>query len=268
MELGSILGLIIGLLIFIVSMLLNVGFNFEMFAIAYVDLVSFLIVFGGTIFSSFLAFPLDRVIGALKSVGVIFKPLEANPRGSINEIIELANLARREGILALEERASTMEDPFLKKGIMLIVDGTDPELVRSILETEMTYIETRHNNVRLVWDYFGSQAPAWGMIGTFVGLVAMLLALDDPDNLGPAMAVALLTTMYGAVVANLFAIPISRKLKYFNDEELSMKEISLEGMLSIQAGENPRIIEEKLKSFLSPRMRETGSGEARNEAGE
>jgi len=266
-EIGSILGLIIGLLVFFVSMLIAVDLNFGMFFIAYIDLVSFLIVFGGTFFSAFLAFPLDRVLGALKATGVIFKPLKANPRGSINEIIELANLARREGILALEERASTMEDPFLKKGIMLIVDGTDPELVRSILETEMTYIETRHNNVRLIWDYFGSQAPAWGMIGTFVGLVAMLLNLDDPDSIGPAMAVALITSLYGAFIANLLAIPISRKLRYFNNEELAMKEISLEGMLSIQAGENPRIIEEKLKSFLSPRMRE-GSADSKVEAGE
>ncbi|MCL1924787.1 MAG: motility protein A [Defluviitaleaceae bacterium] len=267
MELGSILGLIIGLLVFFVSMLLAVDGDFGMMITAYIDGVSAIIVFGGTFFSAFLAFPLDKVLGAVKSVGIIFKPLNANPRGSITEIIELANLARREGILALEERASTMEDPFLKKGIMLIVDGTDPELVRSILETEMTYIETRHSNVRIVWDYFGSQAPAWGMVGTFVGLIAMLLNLDDPDNLGPAMAVALITSLYGAFIANLLAIPISRKLKFFNNEELIMKEISLEGMLSIQAGENPRIIEEKLKSFLSPKMREAAA-DSGAEAGE
>ena len=266
MELGSIIGLVVGLLVFLVSMLLAVDLDFGMFLSAYIDATSVVIVFGGTFFSAFLAFPIDRVLGALKSVGVIFKPLNANPKSSINEIIDLANLARREGILALEERASTMEDPFLKKGVMLIVDGTDPELVRSILETEMTYIETRHNNARLVWDYFAAQAPSWGMIGTFIGLVAMLLNLDDPDNLGPAMAVALLTTLYGSFVANLFAIPISRKLKYFNNEELVMKEISLEGMLSIQAGENPRIIEEKLKSFLSPQMRE--AADSTIEAGE
>ena len=255
MELGSIIGLIAGILIFILAMLLQVEFNIAMLTTAYVDLVSFLIVIGGTTFTAFLAFPLDRVVKGIKSSGVIFKALKVNPKRSISEIIELANLARREGILALEEKASTMDDPFLKKGLMLIVDGTDPELVRSILETEMTHIETRHTNTRLVWDYFGSQAPAWGMIGTFVGLVAMLLNLEDPDSLGPAMAVALLTTLYGSLVANLVAIPISRKLKYYNNEEMVMKEILVEGMLSIQAGENPRIIEEKLKSFLAPELR-------------
>ena len=267
MEIGSIIGLVVGFLIFLFALLLQVEFNFALLIAAYIDLVSFLIVIGGTFFTAFLAFPLDRVMRAIKASGVIFKAFKANPKRSISEIIELANLARREGILALEERASTMEDPFLKKGLMLIVDGTDPELVRSILETEMTHIETRHNNARLVWDYFGAQAPAWGMVGTLLGLVAMLLNLDDADAIGPAMAVALLTTLYGAFIANLIAIPISRKLKYYNNEEMVMKEILVEGMLSIQAGENPRIIEEKLKSFLAPELR-VGDSNINDEVGE
>jgi len=140
---------------------------------------------------------------------------------------------------------------------MLIVDGTDPELVRSILETEMNYIEERHIKIAGAWEFIKEMAPAWGMLGTMIGLVLMLLDLSDPDMIGPNMAVALLTTLYGGLVANYVAGPVAVKLKFFNAEEMLLKEILVEGMLSIQAGENPRIIEEKLKSFLSPAIRET-----------
>jgi chemotaxis protein MotA len=148
-----------------------------------------------------------------------------------------------------------MDDAFLKKGIMLIVDGSDPELVRNILETEMAYIESRHNEIRGVWDYVASAAPAWGMIGTLIGLIVMLGDMSDPDQLGPSMAVAIITTFYGSVVANFIAIPIAAKMKIYSAEEMLLKEVLIEGMLSIQAGENPRIIEEKLKAFLSPALR-------------
>jgi chemotaxis protein MotA len=143
----------------------------------------------------------------------------------------------------------------MKKGIMLIVDGTDPELVRSILETEITYIEARHGMVKTFWTTVATMAPAWGMIGTLIGLCLMLLNLN-PDDLGPKMAVALITTFYGSVIANFVANPIAYKLDNFNTEEMVIKEVLIEGMLSIQAGENPRIIEEKLKSFFSPTLRE------------
>mgnify|MGYP004683623979 CR=1 FL=1 len=173
----------------------------------------------------------------------------------IKDIIELANFARREGILALEERANSMDDMFLQKGIMLIIDGTDPELVRSILETEMSCIESRHNNTRNVWAFMAASAPAWGMMGTFIGLILMLLDMSDPDLLGPKMSVALITSFYGSFFANYICSPVANKLKYFHEEEMMLKEILIEGILSIQAGENPRIIEEKLKSFLAPSFR-------------
>ena len=259
MELGSLVGLIAGFVAIFLSMMIAGNFQLGIVMNAFIDYPSLLIVFGGTFAATFIAFPLDKVIGAFKAFGKILKPPATSPQAAIKDIIELANLARREGILALEEKASTMEDAFLKKGIMLIVDGTDPELVRGILETEMSYIETRHLNYSSIWGYIGAAGPSWGMKGTFIGLILMLLDMSDPDALGPNMSVALITTFYGAILANYIAIPVESKLKFFNAEELILKEILIEGMLSIQAGENPRIIEEKLKSFLAPSLRDAVS---------
>ncbi|MDR1703431.1 MAG: MotA/TolQ/ExbB proton channel family protein [Clostridiales bacterium] len=191
----------------------------------------------------------------LKSITLTFTPPKLDPKGAIANIIQLSNLARRESLLALEEPVRNMDDPFLQKGIMLVVDGADPELVRNILDTEMSYIETRHNDVRGVWDYWGQAGPAWGMLGTLIGLINMLRTLDDPDVLGTQMAIAIVTTFYGSIILNVFCSPISNKLKIFSNDELLIKEILIEGILSIQAGDNPRMIEEKLKSFLSPALR-------------
>ena len=153
-----------------------------------------------------------------------------------------------------------MEDEFLKKGILLIVDGTDPELVRAIMETELVSMDSRHKARIGFWDNVAAMGPAWGMIGTLVGLVNMLNNMDDPSSIGPNMAVALITTLYGSLLANWICAPISNKLKANNDLEMMQKEIMIEGLLSIQAGENPRVIEEKLKSFVSPGER-ANSGE-------
>lgn len=149
---------------------------------------------------------------------------------------------------------------------MLIVDGTDPDLVRAILETEMGCIENRHKKVIAFWNNMAAMGPAWGMIGTLIGLVNMLKNLEDSSTIGPNMAVALLTTLYGSMIANWLATPIANKLSANNDTEIMLKEVMIEGLLSIQAGENPRVIEEKLKSFLSPKQREV-LGEA-GEGGE
>ena len=150
----------------------------------------------------------------------------------------------------------SIEDEFLKKGIMLVVDGTDPELVRGILETDMVCLETRHKDVIKFWEKWGEMGPAWGMIGTLLGLIAMLNKLSDPSAIGPQMSVALVTTLYGSLIANWLCAPIAGKLSVNNDMEVVNRQITIEGLLSIQAGENPRVIEEKLKSFLSPTVRE------------
>ena len=149
--------------------------------------------------------------------------------------------------------------------IMLVVDGTDPELVRAIMETELASVEERHKDKIGFWDGLGAMGPAWGMIGTLIGLINMLRNLSDPDSIGPNMSVALITTLYGSMLANWVASPVATKLATNNDIEIMMKEVMIEGLLSIQAGENPRVIEEKLKSFLSPtirnKMAEEGAGE-------
>ena len=165
--------------------------------------------------------------------------------------------------MSLEEAASNLDDDFMKKGVLLIVDGTDPELVRGIMETELVSTEDRHKSKIAFWEDLGSMGPAWGMIGTLVGLVNMLYEMDNPSTIGPSMAVALITTLYGSLLANWICAPVAGKLKSNNASEIMLKEIMIEGLLSIQAGENPRVIEEKLKSFMAPgdRMLDDGGDE-------
>lgn len=231
----------------------------------YVDPPSAIITFGGSFAATLLSHSLQDYIEGLKSFMLIFKAPDLDASGMIKKIIDLSNVARKEGLLSLEEAASDMEEPFLKKGILLIVDGTDPDLVRAIMETELISVEGRHKTCIGFWDKLGAMGPAWGMIGTLVGLVNMLYHMDNMATLGPAMAVALITTLYGSLLANMICIPVSNKLSADNSSEMMLKEVMIEGLLSIQAGENPRVIEEKLKSFLAPKDRETSGEDAGGE---
>ncbi|MCR4895521.1 MAG: motility protein A [Lachnospiraceae bacterium] len=227
----------------------------------YIDVPSFIITLGGSIFATMTSYSMADFVQGLKSLTLIFKAPSANTSDMIKKIIELSNVARKEGLLSLEEAAADMDEPFLKKGILLVVDGTDPDLVRGILETEMVCIESRHKNIAGFWETWASMGPAWGMVGTLVGLVDMLYHMDDASSIGPAMAVALITTLYGSLLANWVATPTANKLKADNAVEMTQKEILIEGLLSIQAGENPRVIEEKLKSFLAPKDRASASSD-------
>ncbi|MCR5256411.1 MAG: motility protein A [Acetatifactor sp.] len=221
----------------------------------YIDPPSAIITFGGAIAATLASFSLNDFIAGLKAMTLIFKAPAMNVAEVISKIIELSNVARKEGLLSLEENAADLDEPFLKKGILLIVDGTDPDLVRAIMETELVSIEGRHKNLIGVWETLGAMGPSWGMIGTLVGLVDMLYHMDDAAAIGPAMAVALITTLYGSLLANWLCAPVSNKLKADNAVEMMVKEVMIEGLLSIQAGENPRVIEEKLKSFIAPKDR-------------
>ena len=212
----------------------------------------------------FAGYQIPDYINGLKAMSITLKTPSFNTSSIISKIIELSNVARKEGLLSLEEAAGDLDDAFLQKGINLVVDGTDPELVRGIMETEIINIEGRHQKNITFWEDLGGMGPAWGMIGTLIGLVNMLQQMDDPSTIGPSMAVALLTTLYGSLLANWICSPVANKLNVNNSSEMAIKEVMIEGLLSIQAGENPRVIEEKLKSFLSPAEKEAmeaGGGE-------
>ena len=270
MDLATIGGIIAGIIFVVYSILMKGGFthidfaNLESFA----DAASVMITIGGTFAATLIAYPLKEFLKSVKAIGLIFKIQKMNEGEVIKKIIELSNIARKEGLLALEEAAESIEDDFMKKGILLIVDGTDPELVSNILETELVFIEGRHKNVQGFWEKIGELAPAWGMIGTLIGLIKMLKTLNDPSTIGPSMSVALLTTLYGSLLANLLALPIANKMKVISESEVLLKEVAIEGLLSIQAGENPRVIEEKLKAFLAPTLRKEISEDNGEEEGE
>ena len=263
MDIASILGLILCFGMMLYGIIDSAGI--ANLAKEYLDRASAIITFGGAFAATLASFSLPDYISGLKSFTLIFKAPSLNTAEMIRKIIDLSNVARKEGLLSLEEAAADMDDAFLKKGILLMVDGTDPELVRAIMETELVSIEGRHKNCISFWDTLGAMGPAWGMIVTLIGLVDMLYHMDNVATLGPAMAVALITTFYGSVLANAICTPVSNKLKADNAEEMMLKEVMIEGLLSIQAGENPRVIEEKLKSFLAPKDREAAGTDAGGE---
>lgn len=254
MDLASILGIILGVGLMVLGIISGdqgpaaLGNFFEVNSV--------FITIGGSLAGVLASHTMADFINGLKSFTLVFKTPKADVGEVIKHIIDLSNIARKEGLLALEEAANGIEDEFLKKGVMLVVDGTDPELVRGIMEADLMCVEARHKTNIGFWDKWAALGPAWGMIGTLIGLINMLAKLDDPSTVGPSMSVALVTTLYGSLIANWLCNPTAAKLKVNNDEEIRIKEITVEGLLSIQAGENPRVIEEKLKSFLSPKMRE------------
>ncbi|HNR04471.1 MAG TPA: MotA/TolQ/ExbB proton channel family protein [Bacillota bacterium] len=249
MDLASVFGLVGGIAVILITILISGDL------IGYVDIPSIICTFGGTIAMTFMAFPIKKLKEGIAALKYVFVYAETDAEYIIKSIIDLANTARKEGLLALEEAAQQLKDDFLQKGILLIVDGTDPELVRNILETELSFIEERHKSNQGVYEFMAAIGPGFGMLGTLIGLINMLANLSDPSTVGPNMAVAIVTTLYGSIIANVFCNPVISKLKIRSSQESLMKEVMLEGMLSIQAGENPRIIEEKLKAFMSPKLR-------------
>jgi chemotaxis protein MotA len=236
---------------------------------AFINIPSVLITIGGTIGAVAVATPaeeLKRLPQTLQSAFSRKKEQDLLP--IMRSMIELARKARAEGLLALEEEVNRIEDSFIRKSTQLVIDGTPPELVQSIMEAEIELQEEQGAATRRVFDLMAELAPAFGMLGTLIGLIQMLRHLDSPEALGPGMAVALITTLYGSFIANVFAIPVSRKLANQTAEKVKFMEVIVEGILAIQAGENPRIVEEKLKVFLPPERRDSlrGAGKARKES--
>jgi len=221
----------------------------------FLNLSAAAIVLGGTFGSLLVHFPMSRIIGL---IGILRKTLvyaQPQPDAVIAKMVKYAERARREGMLALEEDSETETDEFLRKGLRLAVDGTDPQLLEKILQTDVHQIENRHFEGARILAAGGTFAPAFGMIGTLIGLVSMLSTLSDPTKIGAGMATALVTTFYGAVLANALFLPLAGKLETRSREEILNKEMIIDGIMAIQSGDSPRIVEEKLKSYLSPTLR-------------
>lgn len=221
----------------------------------YVDFPSLMIVLGGSFFALMASNPLARTLGMGKLLGIIFKLQTVNPEPVITQLVHFSESARKEGLLSLDDAISDVEDPFLQNGMRLVVDGTDPDIIKDILNGEIGQIEDRHQKGIDTFDNWGKLAPAFGMIGTLVGLIGMLANLADTSSIGGNMAIALITTLYGSLVANLFLMPIKIKLTDRHNDEMLIKAIMMEGVLSIQAGDNPRLLEQKLYTFLPPAVR-------------
>lgn len=249
MDLATILGLVIAF--GLVSSAILLGGS----PMIFINIPAALIVIGGTIGATMINYPLGHVLGVVGVIKHTFMTKVESPAKITEQFMDFANKARREGILSLEPMLKNIDDQYLKKGLQLTVDGLEPQTIQEIMETEISYLEERHETGAEILAIMGSFAPAMGMIGTVIGLVQMLQALDDPSAIGPAMAVALITTFYGALLANLVFNPMSGKLKTRSKEEILGKEMMLEGILCISKGENPRIIEEKLNSYLPPKVR-------------
>lgn len=257
MDLATPIGIIGGFVLIVMSIIINRG-NMG----AYINAPSFLMTLGGSIMGLIVANPLSRVLGMMKYINIAMKVPNWEEERIITRLVTFAEKARREGLLALEDDLDEVEDVFMKKGIQLVVDGTDPDIIKSILYNELNNIQERHQIGINLFDLWGKLAPAFGMIGTLAGLIAMLGNIEDKSSIGSGMSLALITTLYGAIFANLVFIPIKNKLEDRDKSEALVKEIVIEGILSIQSGDNPRILEEKLLSYLPPDRREQARQEA------
>ena len=253
MDISSLAGVVLALVAFMLGVGANIG---DM-----IDPTSIFITVVGSIGATLIAHPKEK---SFKIVNIMMSAIK-NPTidslGTLRTLYSFAEKARRDGMIALEEDIPNIDDEFIKDGLRAAVDGTDPEEIRKILEIKMELFEEDDSGNAAVLDSWGAFAPAFGMIGTLVGLVLLLKTLNDPTTLGPKMSVALITTLYGALVANIFALPMAEKLKKRTSKFVNQKRMSMEGILSIVQGENPRLMEEKLKAFLSAEERKAYEAE-------
>ncbi len=252
MDKATIGGLGMGMFLLVLSVLIAPGASFS----AFIDYPSAAVVVGGAISALAIAYPLGSLFLIPKVTRKIFQPKVQELGPVITQLVSFAETARRDGILALERMTEDIEDPFILLGIQMAVDGTDAELMERILQSEIDAVAARHRIGKGLMETMGRYAPAFGMIGTLMGLIIMLGNMDNPDAIGPGMAVALITTLYGAVVSNLFCLPFADKLGFYSRQEMQVREVILRGILSIQEGDNPRVLEQKLKTYLPMNQRE------------
>ena len=249
LDIATVVGLVVGILAILFS-ILSAGS-----LAAFIDIPSALVVIPGTIAAILINFPLSDVTGFVGMLMQAVQYTESNKKEAIGMMVKFAEEARKDGLLALESHIKEIEDDFTKGGLQLAIDGTEPELLSDILDAEIANMEGRHKKGHDICAAFGAFAPAFGMIGTLIGLVLMLQNMSDPASIGPSMAVALITTFYGAIIANLIFLPLGGKLKERTKDEIQVREMVIAGILSIQSGDNPRLVEQKLMAFLPPRDR-------------
>jgi chemotaxis protein MotA len=250
MDIASVVGLIMALILVTLGVLVGGG-SFG----GFFDPASVMVVFGGAIAATLISFPMTNFLSLFGVAMKVFTWKVEPVQDIIKQLVSLAETARRDGLLALESRLVEVENPFIVLGIQMAVDGTRPEVIEDILRTELDSLATRHRNGKALLDAMGRYAPAFGMIGTLMGLIIMLADMSDPTKIGAGMAVALLTTLYGAIAANCCFLPFADKLGFINKQELLTMEIIVRGILAIQAGENPRVISQKLHTFVPPKLR-------------
>jgi chemotaxis protein MotA len=240
------------------------GFACILFAImhdgslsSFVDLPGAMVAFGGSFSALFIMFPMKKVLGIFGITKHVFFDSLPEPDVEIKRMGELANLARRDGVLALEKALPDIKDPFLIKGLEMVIDGTPKEAIEEVLGIQLHYIQERHSTGKKIFDQLGASLPAFGMVGTLIGLISMLNSLDDPSKIGSGMATAMVTTFYGAFVANMLYLPMAGKLEIRNKEETLLREMMIQGLMGLVDGEAPRAIETKLRAFLTPKREKT-----------
>lgn len=268
MDFTSIVGLIAGLGLVIFGIVYDPSTGVVMTTINnFIDVPSMAITFGGAIAATLIAFPLSYFKGMPKHMKIVVQKKKYDPQKYIATIVDFAQEARRKGLLSLEEKASKEEDSFLRESVMLIVDAIDPTKVKQMLENELDNLEDRHSHVWQFYEKFSTFGPAFGMIGTLIGLINMLASMDmsaegGASKMAQGMSTALVTTFYGSMLSNLLLTPLAHKLHMRHDEEMVCKEIVMEGVISIQAGDNPKHIEERLNSFLCESTRQKAIGKS------
>ncbi|HQF34082.1 MAG TPA: MotA/TolQ/ExbB proton channel family protein [Petrotogaceae bacterium] len=264
MDISSLLGLALGIIAFVYGVYSSAGYSLSGLS-AMIDIPSMIVTIVGSIGSMFISNPKEKAFKFLSYIMMALKEQKIDMLGTLRTLYTFAEKARRDGMISLEEDIGKIDDQFMRDGLRAAVDGTDPEEIRKILEIKMELYEDDQGGNIAVMESWGAYGPAFGMIGTLIGLILLLGQLNDPTAIGPYMAVALITTLYGALIANILATPVADKLKKRTAKMISMKRMTTEGILSIVQGENPRLMEEKLKAFLSAQDRaiyEKGKGEA------
>ncbi|MHC4480784.1 MAG: motility protein A [Planctomycetota bacterium] len=250
MDIATMLGAVVGFVLIGAAIFIGGG------AGSFLNVPAMLITIGGTACATMVHFPLPEVLRILSVVKRTFTVNIPSAEKVIRDMSEFARTARRDGVLALEDRMRGLDDDFLSKGLQLIIDGTESDQIREVMLIELNTLQRRNRLGSSILSFMGEAAPAFGMIGTLIGLVQMLRQLDDPSQIGVGMATALLTTFYGALLANLLFIPLAGKLQTRSKEEETVRQMMIEGLQGIQAGVNPSVLEDRLTSFLAPGQRQ------------